>query len=68
MARQRDIPEEDWESTQTAPGVRMLKDLWNIPSSRPKDSVQSGATSSDIYSVPDRRNSIPRRRQGRAVR
>lgn len=47
---------------ETAPGVRMLKDVWNIQSGKkPRDSIEHGSVSSDIYKVPSTGNNIPHR-------
>ncbi|HEY8241448.1 MAG TPA: hypothetical protein VIH35_08375 [Kiritimatiellia bacterium] len=53
----------DSKSKQTAPGVRMLKQIWNIPTKRvSKETV--GEVVSDIYRVPPRKNGIPPRSRG----
>ena len=48
---------------ETAPGVRALKQLWNIPSKPPKQKPPDDVVS-DIYRVPARKNGVPPRSRG----
>ncbi len=45
---------------ETAPGVRAMKDLWQIQAKKPVERVQ-GEVVTDIYATP-RPNGVPRRR------
>lgn len=54
----------DQPANQTTPGVRMLKEVWNIKPEKKADTVD-GDVSSDIYSLNPRSKGIPPRRRGR---
>ena len=47
------------DPNQTAPGVRMLKDLWNIGKKKEREIAHTGST--DIYNVATSAQGGPRR-------
>ncbi len=47
------------EPNQTAPGVRMLKDLWNIGKKKEREVAHNVST--DIYNVAPSSKQVPRR-------
>ena len=55
---------EDQPAGQTAPGVRMLKEVWNIRPGKPVE-VTSMSVSSDIYSMNPKTAGVPPRHRGR---
>lgn len=64
-AGQNEEPEP--KPTQTAPGVKMLKQIWNIKTNKPQREKPPADVVTDIYRVPSRRNGFPRRIHGNAV-
>ena len=60
-------PAEDTDPQETAPGIRMLRNLWNIPKGKPPREQAPKDVPHDIYSVPSSRI-IPRRHHGQAVK
>ena len=54
----------DQPANQTTPGVRMLKEVWNIKTEKKTEAV-NGDVSSDIYSMNPRSKGIPPRYRGR---
>lgn len=57
----------DPKSSQTVPGVKMLKQIWNIKSGKPPREKPPAEVVTDIYRVPTRKNGFPRRIHGNAV-
>ncbi len=55
------------KSNQTAPGVKMLKQIWNIKTAKPAREKPPTDVVTDIYRVPSRKNGFPRRVHGNAV-
>jgi hypothetical protein len=49
---------------ETTPGVRALRQLWNIPSKAPRPKPPEDVVS-DIYRVPARKNGVPPRSHGK---
>lgn len=59
----------DWNSyqlgaRQTAPGVRVLRELWDIPRHAPKDLAEKAVTT-DIYASNRSKKAVPRRKRMR---
>ncbi len=55
------------QASDTAPGVRMLKEVWHIEDEKkPREVLQKGSVSSDIYAMTPRSGPIPPRHRGRA--
>lgn len=65
-APQSSPPPEEPKAGDTAPGVRMLKDVWHIEAPKKAREVADGAVSHDIYNTPVRSGGIPPRHHGRA--
>ena len=59
--------EETPKSNQTAPGLRMLKQVWNIKTTKPQREKPPTDVVTDIYHVPSRKTGFPRRVHGNAV-
>ena len=51
----------DLQADETAPGVRLLKHVWNIDTKKKPRSTAPNDVPHDIYSVPTRANDVPRR-------
>jgi hypothetical protein len=64
----RKIPDkkDDQPANQTTPGVRMLKEVWDIKTEKKMDRVE-GPVSSDIYTRKPREQGIPPRYHGQRV-
>ena len=58
---------DESDPQETAPGIRMLRNLWNIPKEKPPREQAPKDVPHDIYSVPNARI-IPRRYHGQAVK
>ena len=58
------IPAEDPKSDDTAPGVRLLKKVWNIEPVKPRRDPAPSNVGHDIYNVPTRKSEIPPRQYG----
>lgn len=56
----------DQPANQTTPGVRMLKDVWDIKVEKTHERVE-GPVSHDIYARKPREGGIPPRHRGRRV-
>jgi len=57
---------DDQPADQTTPGVRMLKEVWDIKTEKKHDRVE-GPVSSDIYARKPRNQGIPPRHHGHRV-
>ena len=57
---------DDQPADQTTPGVRMLKEVWDIKTEKKQDRVD-GPVSSDIYARKPRVQGIPPRYHGQRV-
>jgi hypothetical protein len=60
-------PDPDPSSNHTSPGVKMLKQVWNIKTTKPAREKPPADVVTDIYKVPTRKNGFPRRVHGNAV-
>lgn len=59
--------QRDQPAAETTPGVRMLKEVWHIDGDKkPREVVQKGSVSSDIYALSPRTGAIPPRHRGRS--
>lgn len=58
---------DDQPANQTAPGVRILKEVWDIKSEKKQERVE-GPVNSDIYARKPREQGIPPRHHGQRVR
>lgn len=59
--------EPEPQADETSPGVRMLKDVWHIDTSKKPRETPPPQVSSDIYHLPSRNGQIPHRRHGQPV-
>ena len=48
---------------ETAPGVRLIRDLWNIAPEKTRSDKVVTAVTSDIYCMPDHKNGVPPRQR-----
>lgn len=69
MSAAKSDPREPGEekSNQTAPGLKVLKQVWNIKTTKPAREKPPADVVTDIYKVPARKNGFPRRVHGNAV-
>jgi hypothetical protein len=51
----------DEPANQTAAGVRLMRELWDIPRDKPPPEKPPADVVTDIYCVPDHKHNIPRR-------
>lgn len=59
--------EHDEPANETTPGVRMLKEVWHIEGDKkPREVVEKGSVSSDIYAMTPRNGTVPPRHHGRS--
>jgi hypothetical protein len=49
---------------ETAPGVKLLKQVWNIKTDKPQRESAPQNVAHDIYHVPERKPEVPRRHMG----
>jgi len=55
--------DEPYQATDTVPGVRLLRAIWDIPKEKPPRVVAPENVSTNIYDTRSRPREIPRRRQ-----
>lgn len=62
--KREDADKEDLRSDETAPGVRLIKQVWKINTDKPPREKAPERVNHDIYHVPSRKNDVPRRQFG----
>ena len=55
---------DDGNSADTAPGVRLIKKVWNIKTTKPPREKPPEQVVHDIYHLPSRKNEVPPRHHG----
>ena len=54
-------------TSSTAPGVQMLKEVWQINTGKRQKEMPPPNVSTDIYAIPKQRQEVPRRIGGKVV-
>lgn len=61
-------PDTEPRADETAPGVRLMRTLWDIPAQRSAPEKAPADVATNIYCVPDHKQTIPRRSHRRPTR
>lgn len=64
IMKRDDQPEKGPSADETAPGVKLLKKVWNIDTKKPVRPAAPRDVAHDIYHVPERKKDMPRRTPG----